>query len=304
MLNENVKGKEFPRHVVNISTRIVDNYVEIEENDTGFTEISLENSIDIVMDFIGCLPSVYQKKILEILGNRDQIEFIKDQKEGLRDNESYIDEESKEIKIFYRDNIGDVFHIVHEIWHKIFLNNEIDTENELLENPIILEYSMYDYLKKSDKYKMLDEDLDRYMIYRYQENYQYAIEILFKNALISLYRKNHTLNRGIVEDFLEKQTSYKRNFRNYYEEKFNFVEGGHVFDDTLLFQYILLDYASPTIIKEEDSISKVIQISENFLTDDRILDKVIGNLEDNNLIDNYVNFYEKIISCKSDKKRR
>lgn len=304
MLNENVKEANMKEEVLNISTKIVDKHVEVEESDTGFVEISLNQSMDMVVDFIKCLPLEYQKRILEILKDKNQIEYIKEEIEGLKDNPSYLDEESKEIKIFYRNNIGDAFHLIHEIWHKLFLNHEIDTENELLENPIMLEYKMYDYLKQKDKYEMLVSDLDRYMLYRYQETYQYAIEVLFKNELISLYRKSHTLNRDRIESSIEKCTSNKEDFQKYYEEKFNFVGGGHVFDAPLLFQYILFDYLSPTIIKEEDSISKIMQISENFSTNQAILHKVMGEIEDNKFIDNYRKFYEKITTCKEKKKRR
>lgn len=304
MLNENVKESEFPRLTVHISKKIVDNYVKIEESDTGFTEISLENSIDMIVDFIRCLPVKYQKRVLEIIRDKEKIEFIKEEAEGLKNNPSSMDEESKKIDLFYRNNIGDCFHIIHEIWHKVFLNEDMDIQNELLENPILLEYKMYDYLKQSGKYKILEEDLDRYMVYRYQEVYQYALEILFKDDLITLYKKNQTLNRDIVEGHLKQLASYQDEFREYYDEKFNFVDGGHVFDHLLLFQYILCDYIAPTIIKEDDNISKVIQISEKFLVDANLLDKVIGNLEDSRIIDNYIKFYEGIISYKDDKKRR
>lgn len=304
MLNENAKESEFPKLPVDISKKIVASHVKIEENDTNFTTISLEDSMDMIFDFIRCLPIKYQKKILERVRDKEKMEFIKEEVEGLKDNPSRMEEESKKIDLFYRNNIGDSFNILHEIWHAIFLEKEVDTENVLLENPILLEYEMYGFLKQSGRYQELAEDLDRYIRYRYQETYQYALEILFKNDLIALYQKNQTLNRDIIERHIKQLTFNQEEYREYYEEKFNFVEGGHVLDSSLLFQYILPTYLVPTILKEEDSISKIIQISENFLTDDKILDKVIGSLEDDRIIDCYKKFHEKLMPLKPDKKRR
>lgn len=297
MLNENVKEAKFSEKEVSLAEKIVENYVYSPETSL-INNMELSESINIITEFISCLPKKYQKEILKLL-RENKITFEKDEEEGLRNNRSNFYEINNVIQIFYRNNIGDIFNIIHEVWHYLFLNEkEKSLDNDLLENPIIMEYKLYMYLKTKEKFKYLDSDLENYMKYRYNENYNYALEILFKNEIIKIYKKEGYLDRKIILKNLNETNNYNGEFLKYYEDYFSFIEAGHVFNNKLYFQYNFIMVISPSLYSDT---SKIIRLSENFLEDDKILEKIKIDINDENLINNYSKFYEPIINNKKTK---
>lgn len=247
------------------STVFINNHIDINESIKIVCDFLKEIDINLYYNFIDLMyfcPNnmiFYNKQskneLLEFKHNNNLIsetsyEFYKEKYNHLS-NVNY----NGIMTINYENNINDVFTIVHELVHKIYLENKNlslynDYDYLFFECPaMIIEFMLYDYLIKNNIYI---KEANEYIHNRISSIRNYANNILFRLMLIEIIKKYDMINSNLIDQEIEnlEDSELKEDFYELKESYYLDIIQNRKFDIFTPFQYEMGLYISLYLVKK------------------------------------------------------
>lgn len=197
------------------------NDIDLASDDKEYIEhISISETLDIVCSFL----NEYDKELYNIFMNvmsfnRESIIFVSNE---LSNNSSSLNSNSNKITINVRNNIEDVFAIVHEFMHYVDATKAKNKENSIYSetSSITIELFLHKYLS-DNKIHLLDSN--NYIFNKLKNYFFDAIYVkyyFFKRSISGVELIN-LLPKGKYQKFIEKEVNeldspYKNLFLKYY----------------------------------------------------------------------------------------
>lgn len=204
------------------------NDIDLANDDKEYIEhISISEALDIVC----CFLNEYDKELYNIFMNvmsfnRESIIFVSNE---LSNNSSSLNSNSNKITINVKNNIEDVFAIVHEFMHYVDATKAKNKENSIYSetSSITIELFLHNYLS-DNKIHLLDSN--NYIFNKLKNYFFDAIYVKyysFKRSISGVELIN-LLPKGKYQKFIEKEVNeldspYKDLFLKYY----------HLFDERI-----------------------------------------------------------------------
>ena len=197
------------------------NDIDLANDDKEYIEhISISETLDIVCSFL----NEYDKELYNIFMNvmsfnRESIIFVSNE---LSNNSSSLNSNSNKITINVKNNIEDVFAIVHEFMHYVDATKAKNKENSIYSetSSITIELFLHKYLSDN---KIHSLDSNNYIFNKFKNYFFDAIYVKyysFKRS-ISGFELINLLPKGKYQKFIEKEVNeldspYKDLFLKYY----------------------------------------------------------------------------------------
>ena len=204
------------------------NDIDLANDDKEYIEhISISETLDIVCSFL----NEYDKELYNIFMNvmsfnRESIIFVSNE---LSNNSSSLNSNSNKITINVKNNIEDVFAIVHEFMHYVDATKAKNKENSIYSetSSITIELFLHKYLSDN---KIHSLDSNNYIFNKLKNYFFDAIYVkyyYFKRSISGVELIN-LLPKGKYQKFIEKEVNeldspYKDLFLKYY----------HLFDERI-----------------------------------------------------------------------
>lgn len=212
--------------------------LELKEN------INITESFNIVFSFLKKFDINLYNMFINMIEN-DKESFVFLNKDINEDNYNSINNDGK-VTIAIRNNIKDVFTIVHEFIHKVYFQKDISSkvifDNYTEVAPITVELYLYKYLTEFTEYGL---DAEKVM----KENYFYEILSCFYISYVNFIKKIfkndpwNTINIDNYEDVFNKEVQklpeiYKKMFIKYHKQFDSLIkEDGTELENKLNFRF-------------------------------------------------------------------
>lgn len=212
--------------------------LELKEN------INITESFNIVFSFLKKFDINLYNMFINMIEN-DKESFVFLNKDINEDNYNSINNDGK-VTIAIRNNIKDVFTIVHEFVHKVYFQKDISSkvifDNYTEVAPITVELYLYKYLTEFTEYGL---DAEKVM----KENYFYEIlscfYISYVNFIKEIFKNDpwNTINMDNYEDVFNKEVQklpeiYKKMFIKYHKQFDSLIkEDGTELENKLNFRF-------------------------------------------------------------------
>ena len=220
--------------------------IELEnlENLELKSNINITESFNIVFSFLKKFDiNLYNMFINMIENDKESVVFLNN--DINEDNSNFINNDGK-VTIVVRNNIKDVFTIVHEFIHKVYFQKDISSkvifDNYTEVSPITVELYLYKYLTEFTEYGL---DAEKVM----KENYYYEIlscfYISYVNFIKKIFKNNpwNTIYMDNYEDVFNKEVQklpeiYKKMFIKYHKQFDSLIkEDGIELENKLNFRF-------------------------------------------------------------------
>ena len=220
--------------------------IELEnlENLELKSNINITESFNIVFSFLKKFDINLYNMFINMIEN-DKESFVFLNNDINEDNSNFINNDGK-VTIVVRNNIKDVFTIVHEFIHKVYFQKDISSkvifDNYTEVSPITVELYLYKYLTEFTEYGL---DAEKVM----KENYYYEIlscfYISYVNFIKKIFKNNpwNTINMDNYEDVFNKEVQklpeiYKKMFIKYHKQFDSLIkEDGTELENKLNFRF-------------------------------------------------------------------
>lgn len=202
--------------------------IDLLNGDKEYIEhIGINETLDIVCSFLNQYDKELYNIFMNIMSfNRESIIFVSNE---LSNNSSSLNSNSNKITINVKNNIEDVFAIVHEFMHYVDATKAKNKENSIYSetSSITIELFLHKYLLNN---KIHSLDSDNYIFNKLKNYFIDAIYVKyysFKRSISGIELIN-LLPRGKYQKFIEKEINelnspYKDLFLKYY----------HLFDERI-----------------------------------------------------------------------
>lgn len=220
--------------------------IELEnlENLELKSNINITESFNIVFSFLKKFDINLYNMFINMIEN-DKENFIFLNNDINEDNYNFINNDGK-VSIAVRNNIKDVFTIVHEFIHKVYFQKDISSkvvfDNYTEVSPITVELYLYKYLTEFTEYGL---DAEKVM----KENYFYEILSCFYISYVNFIKKTfknnpwNTMHMDNYEDVFNKEVQklpeiYKKMFIKYHKQFDSLIkEDGTELENKLNFRF-------------------------------------------------------------------
>ena len=220
--------------------------IELEnlENLELKSNINITESFNIVFSFLKKFDINLYNMFINMIEN-DKESFVFLNNDINEDNSNFINNDGK-VTIVVRNNIKDVFTIVHEFIHKVYFQKDISSkvifDNYTEVSPITVELYLYKYLTEFTEYGL---DAEKVM----KENYFYEIlscfYISYVNFIKKIFKNNpwSTIYMDNYEDVFNKEVQklpeiYKKMFIKYHKQFDSLIkEDGTELENKLNFRF-------------------------------------------------------------------
>ena len=220
--------------------------IELEnlENLELKSNINITESFNIVFSFLKKFDINLYNMFINMIEN-DKESFVFLNNDINEDNSNFINNDGK-VTIVVRNNIKDVFTIVHEFIHKVYFQKDISSkvifDNYTEVSPITVELYLYKYLTEFTEYGL---DAEKVM----KENYYYEIlscfYISYVNFIKKIFKNNpwNTIYMDNYEDVFNKEVQklpeiYKKMFIKYHKQFDSLIkEDGIELENKLNFRF-------------------------------------------------------------------
>ena len=220
--------------------------IELEnlENLELKSNINITESFNIVFSFLKKFDINLYNMFINMIEN-DKESFVFLNNDINEDNSNFINNDGK-VTVAVRNNIKDVFTIVHEFIHKVYFQKDIRSkvifDNYTEVSPITVELYLYKYLTEFTEYGL---DAEKVM----KENYYYEIlscfYISYVNFIKKIFKNNpwSTINMDNYEDVFNKEVQklpeiYKKMFIKYHKQFDSLIkEDGAELENKLNFRF-------------------------------------------------------------------
>lgn len=208
------------------------------------SNINITESFNIVFSFLKKFDINLYNMFINMIEN-DKENFVFLNNDINEDNSNFINNEGK-VTIVVRNNIKDVFTIVHEFIHKVYFQKDISSkvifDNYTEVSPITVELYLYKYLTEFTEYGL---DAEKVM----KENYFYEIlscfYISYVNFIKKIFKNNpwSTIYMDNYEDVFNKEVQklpeiYKKMFIKYHKQFDSLIkEDGTELENKLNFRF-------------------------------------------------------------------
>ena len=220
--------------------------IELEnlENLELKSNINITESFNIVFSFLKKFDINLYNMFINMIEN-DKENFVFLNNDINEDNSNFINNDGK-VTVAVRNNIKDVFTIVHEFIHKVYFQKDISSkvifDNYTEVSPITVELYLYKYLTEFTEYGL---DAEKVM----KENYFYEIlscfYISYVNFIKKIFKNNpwSTIYMDNYEDVFNKEVQklpeiYKKMFIKYHKQFDSLIkEDGTELENKLNFRF-------------------------------------------------------------------
>ena len=220
--------------------------IELEnlENLELKSNINITESFNIVFSFLKKFDINLYNMFINMIEN-DKESFVFLNNDINEDNSNFINNDGK-VTVAVRNNIKDVFTIVHEFIHKVYFQKDIRSkvifDNYTEVSPITVELYLYKYLTEFTEYGL---DAEKVM----KENYYYEILSCFYISYVNFIKKTfknnpwNTINMDNYEDVFNKEVQklpeiYKKMFIKYHKQFDSLIkEDGTELENKLNFRF-------------------------------------------------------------------
>ena len=220
--------------------------IELEnlENLELKSNINITESFNIVFSFLKKFDINLYNMFINMIEN-DKESFVFLNNDINEDNSNFINNDGK-VTVAVRNNIKDVFTIVHEFIHKVYFQKDIRSkvifDNYTEVSPITVELYLYKYLTEFTEYGL---DAEKVM----KENYYYEIlscfYISYVNFIKKIFKNNpwNTIYMDNYEDVFNKEVQklpeiYKKMFIKYHKQFDSLIkEDGAELENKLNFRF-------------------------------------------------------------------
>lgn len=220
--------------------------IELEnlENLELKSNINITESFNIVFSFLKKFDINLYNMFINMIEN-DKESFVFLNNDINEDNSNFINNDGK-VTVAVRNNIKDVFTIVHEFIHKVYFQKDISSkvifDNYTEVSPITVELYLYKYLTEFTEYGL---DAEKVM----KENYFYEIlscfYISYVNFIKKIFKNNpwSTIYMDNYEDVFNKEVQklpeiYKKMFIKYHKQFDSLIkEDGTELENKLNFRF-------------------------------------------------------------------
>ena len=220
--------------------------IELEnlENLELKSNINITESFNIVFSFLKKFDINLYNMFINMIEN-DKESFVFLNNDINEDNSNFINNDGK-VTVAVRNNIKDVFTIVHEFIHKVYFQKDIRSkvifDNYTEVSPITVELYLYKYLTEFTEYGL---DAEKVM----KENYYYEILSCFYISYVNFIKKTfknnpwNTINMDNCEDVFNKEVQklpeiYKKMFIKYHKQFDSLIkEDGTELENKLNFRF-------------------------------------------------------------------
>lgn len=220
--------------------------IELEnlENLELKSNINITESFNIVFSFLKKFDINLYNMFINMIEN-DKENFVFLNNDINEDNSNFINNDGK-VTVAVRNNIKDVFTIVHEFIHKVYFQKDIRSkvifDNYTEVSPITVELYLYKYLTEFTEYGL---DAEKVM----KENYYYEILSCFYISYVNFIKKTfknnpwNTIYMDNYEDVFNKEVQklpeiYKKMFIKYHKQFDSLIkEDGTELENKLNFRF-------------------------------------------------------------------
>ena len=208
------------------------------------SNVNITESFNIVFSFLKKFDINLYNMFINMIEN-DKESFVFLNNDINEDNSNFINNDGK-VTIVVRNNIKDVFTIVHEFIHKVYFQKDISSkvifDNYTEVSPITVELYLYKYLTEFTEYGL---DAEKVM----KENYYYEIlscfYISYVNFIKKIFKNNpwNTIYMDNYEDVFNKEVQklpeiYKKMFIKYHKQFDSLIkEDGTELENKLNFRF-------------------------------------------------------------------
>lgn len=277
-------------NIKKLSEIFILNYNYINSSSGFNTEISLTDSIDISNSFFKSIDKKYSKEFLRLLNSYGKYDGCVDASKTVeftkispllinKFNRSGVTSDGK-VYIDYCETVFDIFDICHEIVHRFsYKGYESLIKKYLGETTSILsELYLSDYLK--DNTNINEEDINKYIIYRFNTAFDDAISVYIQITLIELYIKNGNVNELILTKYLDslsKTDIYDRIYDKCISKVKNIIKSDEM--DFFIRQRYVIGLVCALELKRQNSFKSFNKLVEIFGKDDSDIDNDIATIQ-------------------------
>ena len=261
--------------VVKLASIIIENTKDLVV-DNYYTNVSLDNSIDIVTNFFSKINVEYASRFLKLLKEKDiyngkacnivnfnKIDSPRIDRSEVRDDGS--------LHIDYSETLADAFNISHEFTHKFSKQKYKDsTIKQFLgeSTTLTIEFLLEDYLLESSGYDK--DEIKIRKTNRLKETYDNATAVIFEHTLLKLYKKsNGRLNEEILVNYLNSFPKDSRLYESFFHNSKRYLDD-IVSKGYLQFSYrqryvigvVLASYFHDSITKDESYKDRLFYLIE------------------------------------------
>ena len=250
--------------VVKLASIIIENTKDLVV-DNYYTNVSLDNSIDIVTNFFSKINGEYASRFLKLLKEKDiydgkacnivnfnKIDSPRIDRSEVRDDGS--------LHIDYSETLADAFNISHEFTHKFSKQKYKDsTIKQFLgeSTTLTIEFLLEDYLLEGSGYDK--DEIKIRKTNRLKETYDDATAVIFEHTLLKLYKENNgMLNEEILLNYLNSLPKDSRLYEAFFHNSKRYLDDivskGHLqfsYRQRYVIGVVLASYFHDNIIKDE-----------------------------------------------------